>query len=30
VHETYRLEEIAQALRALAARKAMGKVILRP
>ena len=30
VHETYRLEEIAQALRALAARKARGKVILRP
>jgi NADPH2:quinone reductase len=30
VHETYRLEEIAPALRALAARKTMGKVILRP
>jgi NADPH2:quinone reductase len=30
VHETYRLEEIARALHALAARQAMGKVILRP
>ena len=30
VHETYPLEEIAPALHALATRKAMGKVILRP
>jgi NADPH2:quinone reductase len=30
VHETYPLEKIAQALHALADRKAMGKVILRP
>jgi NADPH2:quinone reductase len=30
VHQVYRLDEIAQALRALADRKAMGKIILRP